>query len=149
MEMKFNYNDGGRELAGYKGKVGDCVCRSIAIATNQPYEKVWKILADGNANQKKTKRSNKYGNTADRGINTKRKWFDEYMKSLAFDWVATMKIGSGCKVHLRADELPKGILICNVSKHFTCVIDGVINDTYDCSRYGTRCVYGYYIKSSS
>jgi len=26
------------------------------------------------------------------------------------------------------------------------VIDGVINDTYDCSREGTRCVYGYWEK---
>jgi hypothetical protein len=24
------------------------------------------------------------------------------------------------------------------------VIDGVIHDTHDCSRNGTRCVYGYY-----
>jgi hypothetical protein len=55
-----------------------------------------------------------------------------------------MAIGSGCKVHLKADELPKGTIIANVSGHFVCVIDGVIQDTYDCSRGGTRCVYGYY-----
>jgi len=24
------------------------------------------------------------------------------------------------------------------------VIDGVLHDAYDCSREGTRCVYGYY-----
>jgi hypothetical protein len=57
-----------------------------------------------------------------------------------------MKIGSGCKVHLRADELPKGRLIIKVSRHLTTMIDGIINDTYDCSRQGTRCVYEYYYK---
>jgi hypothetical protein len=68
------------------------------------------------------------------------------MKSMGWKWIPTMFIGKGCKVHLKAEELPMGRLIVNVSKHITCVIDGVINDTYDCSRNGTRCVYGYFIK---
>lgn len=29
------------------------------------------------------------------------------------------------------------------------IADGVIQDTYDCSREGTRCVYGYYQKGES
>jgi hypothetical protein len=56
-----------------------------------------------------------------------------------------MKVGVGCKTHLNADELPKGNLVVSVSKHYTAVIDGVLHDTYDCSRNGNRCVYGYYI----
>jgi len=56
-----------------------------------------------------------------------------------------MSIGSGCKVHLDGNELPEGRLVASLSKHVAAVIDGVINDTYDCSREGTRCVYGYYI----
>lgn len=143
---KFNYNDGGRLEAGYKGQTGDCVCRAICIATGKPYQEVYDVLANGNATQRKGKREgNKAGKlTASRGINTKRKWFADYMDSLGFVWTPTMLIGQGCKTHLKADELPNGILIVNVSKHFTCVIDGIINDTYDCSREGTRCVYGYY-----
>lgn len=66
------------------------------------------------------------------------------MAELGFDWTPTMTIGSGCKVHLKADELPKGRLICMLSRHAVAVIDGVINDTYDPSRDGTRCVYGYW-----
>jgi hypothetical protein len=57
-----------------------------------------------------------------------------------------MKIGAGCQVHLRSDELPNGILIVKVSKHLTAIVDGVIQDTHDPSRGGTRCVYGYYIQ---
>jgi hypothetical protein len=55
-----------------------------------------------------------------------------------------MRIGSGCKVHLRADELPGGRLIVHVSKHIVAVLNGVIHDTHDCSRGGNRCVYGYW-----
>jgi hypothetical protein len=40
-----------------------------------------------------------------------------------------MQIGSGCTVHLRADELPSGRLVGSFSKHLTVVIDGVIPDT--------------------
>jgi hypothetical protein len=65
-----------------------------------------------------------------------------------WEWVACMQIGQGCKVHLIHSELPKGRIIASVSKHLCAVIDGVVNDTYDCSRDGTRCVYGYFRKKS-
>ena len=143
--ITFQFNDGGRNAAGYKGKAGDCVCRAIAIATGLPYQQVFDRLADGNVSQRKSKRSKKERQrTANRGITTKRKWFKDYMLELGFTWHPTMSIGSGCKVHLKADELPSGRIVCNVSRHVVAVIDGVINDTYDCSRRGTRCVYGYW-----
>lgn len=78
------------------------------------------------------------------GVPTNRKWFAEYMKAIGWEWVPTMQVGQGCKVHLRAAELPPGRLIVNVSRHFCAVIDGVVHDTHDPSRAGTRCVYGYY-----
>ena len=144
----FHFNDGGRAEAGYKGRTGDCVTRAVAIAASLAYQEVYDRLAEGNATQRITKRSPKSDGkkTARRGISTKRKWFKDYMKSLGFRWVSTMGIGTGCKVHLTAEELPKGTIICVVSRHYTTVIDGVINDTYDCSRGGQRCVYGYWTK---
>ena len=140
----FVYNDGGREAAGYKGSAGDCVCRAVAIAAQLPYQEVYNRLAEGNASQRKSKRTGKQPRAARNGIYTTRKWFKDYMRELGFVWTPTMQIGSGCKVHLKADELPLGRLVCNVSRHSVAVIDGVINDTYDCSREGTRCVYGYW-----
>lgn len=143
--MNFLFNDGGREAAGYKGRTGDCVCRAICIATGLPYETVYNRLASENANERKSKHSRKNGvKTAAHGIHTTRKWFKEYMKELGFKWVATMQIGSGCTVHLKEGELPNGKLVVNVSKHYTAVIDGVINDTGNPDRDGNRCVYGYY-----
>lgn len=147
--MVFNFNDGGRLTAGYKGITGDCVARAVAIASGEPYQRVYDTLAHGNATQRqgKRKRSKDGKRTASHGINVRRKWFEDYMKSLGFVWTPTMLIGQGCKVHLRSDELPQGRLVVAVSKHYTAVVDGVLNDTYDCSRDGTRCVYGYWAKS--
>lgn len=144
--MKYVFNDGGRQVAGYKGLTGDCVARAIAIASGEPYKKVYGTLAKGNQNQRQGKiTSSKDGvRTARSGISTTRQWFSDYMTSLGFKWTPTMFIGQGCKVHLKAEELPMGKLVISVSKHYTAVIDGVLNDTYDCSRGGTRCVYGYW-----
>lgn len=145
--MRFVINDGGRKAAGFKGTArGDCVCRAIAIVTGLPYGEVYAYLALGTGTQRATKRTGKRGRTAAEGINVKRKWFKDYMKQLGLVWTPTMGIGTGCTVHLRADELPPGRLIVSVSKHMTAVIDGVIHDTYNPDRDGTRCVYGYWRK---
>tara|TARA_S200002703_G_scaffold82470_1_gene71084 strand:- start:2638 stop:3117 length:480 start_codon:yes stop_codon:yes gene_type:complete len=144
--MRFNYNDGGRSKY-FKSQAGDCVCRSIAITAGLDYMEVYNRLAEGNATQRQSKKQRtktKGKNTASNGIYTKRKWFKDYMKELGFEWVSCMGIGTGCQVHLKEDELPNGKIICVVSKHYCAVVDGVINDTYDPSRDGTRCVYGYW-----
>ena len=140
------YHDGGRAAAGYKGDVGDCVARAIAIASELPYAQVYEALAAGTGAQRAGKHGKKRAASARNGINTTRQWFKDYMLSLGFVWHATMHIGSGCKVHLRADELPAGRLVCSLSKHYAAVINGVLYDTSDCSRDGTRCVYGYWTK---
>jgi len=150
MIVEIYHDDGGRETAGYKGSAGDCVTRAIAIAAKLPYREVYNALAEGNATQRSSKRERKTKNrtgvrTARNGIYVKRKWFKDYMKGLGFKWTSTMQIGSGCQVHLRPDELPKtGRHVLSLSKHYAAYVDGTLRDTYDCSRDGTRCVYGYW-----
>ena len=63
---------------------------------------------------------------------------------LGWEWKPVMKIGSGVTMHCRKRELPKGDLILKCSKYFMASIDGVIHDTYDYTRDGTRAVYGYW-----
>lgn len=135
----FVKNDGGRAAAGFKSSTGDCVARSISIVTGKPYIEVYRDLAEGGKSQRGKKSSPRTG------ILTGRKWFKDYMARNGFKWVTTMGIGSGCKVHLNAEELPKGRLIASVSKHYTAMIDGVIHDTHDPRRGGQRCVYGYWL----
>ncbi|QWE17679.1 hypothetical protein FD960_05860 [Polynucleobacter sp. AP-Nino-20-G2] len=148
--MDFCFNDGGREAAGFKGGAGDCVVRAIAIAAQIPYMKVYEDLRIANTayaerrNDKLARRLNAKGSSPRNGNH--RNVFHDYILSYGFEWIPTMKVGAGCQVHMRADELPNGALIVKVSKHLSAVIDGVIQDTHDPSRSGTRCVYGYYIQ---
>ena len=157
MGTDFIKNDGGRAAAGFKGSAGDCVARSIAIASCLPYREVYAALAEGTGTQRKSKRTARRAASARNGINTSRKWFKNYMTSLGFEWVPTMQVGQGCKVHLSADELPSGRIIVAVSGHYTAMIDGVIHDTHDPRRpiietingvqqpqRESRCVYGYW-----
>jgi len=149
-QFPFQFNDGGREKAGFKGGAGDCVVRSIAIATTLPYIQVYEDLRMANEryaqlrNDRLAKRLNAKGSSPRNGNH--RNVFHDYILGLGFEWVPTMKVGAGCQVHLRPNELPSGVLITKVSKHLTAIIDGVIQDTHDPSRGGNRCVYGYYIK---
>lgn len=147
--MKFIYNDGGRAEAGFKGKTGDCAVRAISIATNIPYSKVYNKVTVMLKEFTLTKASKKYGlmgsSTSVRN-GVPREVIDMFFTSIGWKWVPTMFFGKGCQVHLTESELPKDNLVVNLSKHVAAVVDGVLNDTHDCSRDGTRCVYGYWVK---
>src|SRR3990167_956397 len=151
--MKFQYNDGGRKEAGFQGTTGDCVTRSIAIVTQKPYKEVYDLINELSKSEKIGKRKKKKSN-ARTGVFPQ--LVRKLMASLGYTWIPTIHIGSGCKVHLKDGELPTGRLLVNVSRHYTAIIDGIINDTHDpqrntmivengVKRFAGRCVYGYYI----
>ena len=56
--LELRINDGGRAAAGYKGKAGDCVVRSIAIVTGFPYQKIYEDLYKANEEFRRTSRTN-------------------------------------------------------------------------------------------
>lgn len=136
------YDDGGREAAGYRGTTGDCATRAIAIVSGLSYQTVYdeiNELAKDERPRGKRRRSNArlgvHASLLQRLLVTQLGW----------TWTPTMHIGSGCTVHVRPDELPAvGAHVLNLSKHFAAWVDGQLHDTYDCSREGTRCVYGYW-----
>jgi hypothetical protein len=146
--MQFVYNDGGRRAAGFKGDTGDCVTRAIALATQLPYQTVYNAInAIAQSENADTKRRRGRRSNARTGVfkpTTK-----QYLAALGWTWHPTMGIGTGCKVHLRANELPSGTIIVSVSRHLCAVIDGVIHDTHNPDRDGTRCVYGYWSKADA
>lgn len=145
----FVYSDGGRASAGLKGTARDCVVRAIAIITQRAYWDVYNDLMEANKNYALTKRDRvarylqKHGPLPCKGVFSQ--IYKPYLKSLGFEWVPTMRIGTGCKVHLKSEELPKGWLIAKNSRHLVAVIDGLIYDTHDPTRDGKRCVYGYFV----
>ena len=145
----FKYNRGGY-TRGTGSWRGDCVPRAIAIAAQLPYQVVYDELAkrttewwtNSNARETLHRKPERYKPQ----FGTYKKVYKPYLKELGWSWKPTMGIGTGCTVHLKANELPKGRIICKLSRHLVAVIDGIINDTYNPSREGTRCVYGYFYK---
>lgn len=140
----FVFDDGGRADAGFKGEARDCVTRAVTIATGATYQETYDAINALIAAQRKSPSRD----TSSARTGTAKLITNRLMASIGWTWTPTMEIGSGCMVHLRADELPSGVLIAKVSGHVVAVIDGVMHDTYDPSRGGTRCVYGYWQPSA-
>lgn len=129
--LNFVYDDGGRSNYFKAINVDDCVVRSVAIAKGLDYKQVYD----------ETRRL--IGYTPRNGVypNDVKK----VMKHFGGEWFGCMKVGKGCTVHLVENEIPmQARIVCSLSKHIVAVINGVIRDTYDSSRNGTRCVYGYW-----
>lgn len=139
--MRVVISDGGRHDAGYSGTAGDCVTRAIAVVTGKPYQEVYNSINAASIGERTGKRKRDISSARTGVYKTTIK---KYLTALGYTFTPTMQIGSGCKVHLRDGELPMGRLIVSVSKHMVAVIDGVLHDTHDCSRGGSRCVYGYW-----
>lgn len=135
---RWHYDDGGRAAAGFtvsEHDAGDCVARAIAIVTGRPYRMVYDRLASVAAEMG-------YPRSARDGVRPK--VYKHVLAEWGWEWTPTMQIGSGCTVHMVADELPSGWIIVRLSKHLAAVVDGVVLDTADPTRDGTRCVYGYW-----
>lgn len=139
----FVYCDGGRSKYFKASYVGDCVTRAIANSTGKDYLEVYNALNELAKKERTGKRKRKVSNSRN-GVftNTAKKYIEGV---LGWIWVPCMTIGSGCQVHVSKEDLPsKGTFILNLSRHFSCWKDGKLVDTYDCSRNGSRCVYGYW-----
>jgi len=156
----FVFDDGGRKAAGFKGNTGDCVVRAIAITSGLPYKEVYKELTERNRqfvskykDQQRKGKPTKNAKIAEKLVNrgytvrggVYKEVYEPYLKQLGYNWHPAMSIGTGCKIHLHREELPtSGRLILCVSRHLTAYVNGTLHDTYDCSREGNRCVYGWY-----
>ena len=145
--MRWVYDDGGRAAAGFRGWTGDCVTRAIAIATELPYRDAYDLINTAALDERpRTRRDGSLGRRSSARLGVARLTTRRLLADLGWNWTATMGIGTGCKVHLRDGELPGGRIIVRLSGHVSAVVDGVIRDTLDPSRGGTRCVYGYWAR---
>lgn len=144
--LPWEFDDGGRHEAGRKGRTGDCVVRAIAIANEQDYEQVYQeMMADIRGFRDRTRRARPELKSSSPARGVPPQVYRRYLDETGWEWHPTMTIGQGCTVHLARNEVPmRGRLIVRLSRHLTAVVDGVIRDTYDPGRDGTRCVYGYW-----
>lgn len=139
--MKYKYNDGGRKDAGYKGHAGDCVPRAIIIANGLGYRQTRKEL-----DAKAVEMTGGLCQSTQNG--TPAPVAHSYLVGLG--WEAVPMVGASIT------EVPtKGTFIISVKtkSHYTCMIDGVINDTWRChetlrTKNKKANILGYYRKKS-
>lgn len=101
-------------------KTTDCVVRAVSTAFNIDYMELRKQL-----NHKKRK----WGFTSYKDTKFIYKYFDTYPRLIfkALKGEPRIKGSDFTKLH------PKGTFILKMAGHITCVVDGVILDTWDCS----------------
>jgi hypothetical protein len=128
--MAYKFNDGGRG-AVFKGKAGDCGARAMAIALDLDYQAVYRELAQANKDHGRAK-------SARNGIS--KELFSLVLSRYGWTWRSAPKF-IGRKA--RCKDMPAGSVIAQQAGHFVAVIDGVANDTWDCTE---RMVYGYWAK---
>ena len=147
---------------------GDCAVRAWAIALHGPgvsdaqYKDVYKDFCrlirewafEGRSNALKAVYRNGTRHTKPDVIPEK-EVMNRFAAEKGFIWQATSGIGQVETVHVRPDELPGGVLVLKISKHFSAMIDGLLYDIWDTSvsRHvaedggrGWRTVYGYWSK---
>lgn len=126
-------NDGGRAADGFKGRAGDCVARSVAIALDLYYDEVWHALA------RELKRLSPRHYGPDHGCA-----FEAYEPWLAARGWHKVTVPAG--THLCADDLPWGRLIVYTYKHVTAVINREEHSSWRAGHSGRRKVLWYYTK---
>lgn len=140
--IPFEFDDGGRSDAGFKGTTRDYGKRPGSAVPGRPYKEVYDMI---NVAVKGEKLSKRHRGTSDARTGIHAVTFHKIVAQLGAAWTPTMFIGSGTKVHVRAEELPTtGRHILRLSKHYAALVDGTLRDNHDCSRMGTRAVYGYW-----
>ena len=123
--MKFEYNDGGRKKAGYKGIAGDCIVRAISIATEIPYQEVYDELFEMGKNWiGRSKSAKKIRKNPSPRNGTSWKLAREYLKNKG--WI---RVTGNLK--LDDEKFKNGTYLCGVRKHLTVVKDGVLLDSWD------------------
>ena len=133
--MKFIKNYGGREkyfpTKLKKDQVGDCVIRAVAIATEQDYMEVFNALFE-------------IGKELGRMPNDKQ-CYERYLTSKG--WVKQSPLRNWEKKKYRVKKLGSKFkdqsVIIHTTNHLTTLVNGDINDTWDCREW---CANSYYVK---
>ena len=120
-----------RENVNPKGnRVGDCVVRALAKATDKTWDDVFRELCEIAFEQKQMP-------------NAEAVW-KEYAKANGFVYRPLPKVQSGEKrprVAKFVEGLGEGTYLLRVSKHLAMAKDGRYYDSWDC---GNRSLYGYW-----
>ena len=133
--IDYQYDDGGREAAGYRGRTGDCVVRAIAVCARQDYRAVYLTMAEhmkrngyaasGNAyaiRERNRKAPRRKGQIAARRVQ------DRVLELYGFRKV---RLPAGARPTFTEGRRRYGDCIVGTTKHVAAVVEGALRDTFD------------------
>ena len=136
----WDYNDGGRADAGYRGHAGDCCTRAVAIATDRTYEQARLELMDAtdewlstgrDSKKKRAIRASRRNRSVRGGVHTE--VMELYLGRLGW---TQHKVSQEHFTQARMPEqFAQGTVIVKTRKHFAAVVDGTLQDTWDSRTY--------------
>ena len=140
----FEYDDGGRQVAGYRGSTGDCLARAIAIVRYERgdggpadiYEVTYREVADAMAAHGYSRSGNAYRQYGPRrGRTSARRVQDKVLEAAGF---VKVKLPPGpCPTYSEAHER-YGDCIVTTNKHFAALVAGSLRDLFDGRTYDGR-----------
>ena len=122
--IPFQFDDGGREASGFRGRAGDCVVRSACILTGRPYREIYDRAAALNRENGARSRS------ARNGVRTK-----AYQRLFAELGLVKVKLPKGEKPTFTEAHRRYGDCLVSTTRHISAVVDGSVRDTSDCRTY--------------
>ena len=117
----YEFDDGGREAAGYRGSARDCAARALAIASGADYRDCYAALAEANARYEANGRR-----SARNGID--RRASDRVKKAFGFTKV---KLPKGPRPTYTEAYERYGDCMVTTTRHICAIIDGTLRDTFD------------------
>ena len=120
----YQYDDGGRYAAGFRGHAGDCVPRALAILLAADYRRVYDLFAELNMRAGRAR-------SARKGVH-KDVWQPLFRQlgMEAIDLPAKQPRPTFTQAHVRY-----GDCIVATTRHLTTIIDGDLRDDRDCRFY--------------
>lgn len=134
--MKFQYSDGGRSMYFSGTAEGDCVTRAFSLGLNKSYLEIYELV-----NKKSQLELN---SIKIKGIGKKKKDVSSARGGVYPKTIRKIADHFGLKFKARVGKVGKlkgkNYLVL-LAEHMTCIRDGILLDTHDCSDLD---YYGYY-----
>ena len=125
----YEFDDGGRVAAGYKGSTGDCVTRALAILTEHPYKECYQALADAHGETKQRRGKNKGKKQPRSAANGVSK--TAYAKVFKEFGLIRVPWKKGERPTYTTAFFEYGNCIVSTARHVCCLRDGDLRDTFD------------------
>ena len=133
--MKFQYSDGGRSLY-FSGIVGDCVTRAFSLGLDKSYLEIYELV--NKISQLELEDIKK------KGIGKKKQDISSASSGVYQKTIRRIGDHFGLKYKKKlgmVNKLKGRNYLLVLAEHMTCIRDGIILDTHDCSDLE---YYGYY-----